>query len=144
MALKSRLKITEWNGEALTTKGRRIVQDYARALSVQFQKEIRTEQWPWPSTTRRKNGSTAGSTRDIVDTGVFAKSQRYRTNQLKSGVAITFNWYVDYAGFIRYGTGSSYPGRDWITKGLTALPFKDFFAANWKAGPVRATRRKAK
>lgn len=144
MAAKSTFKISEWNGDALTAKGRQIAKDYARALSTQFQKEIRDEQWSWPGNTQRKNGSTAGTTRDIVDTGNFAGSQRYRTRQLKSGVRFDYGWYVDYAGYIRNGTSSSYPGRDWITKGLQELPFEQFFAANWKARPVRATRRTRK
>lgn len=144
MNLKASFKITEWNGEALTAKGRQIARDYAQALSVQFQKEIRDNQWSWPGNTRRRNGTIAGTSRDIVDTGAFASSQRYRTRQLKSGVSISFTWFVDYAGFIRKGTGPSYPGRDWIAKGLAALPFEKFFQDNWTAKPIRAKRRKSK
>jgi hypothetical protein len=144
MNLKASFKLTEWNGEALTAKGRQIARDYAQALSTQFQQEIRDPQWSWPGTTRRRNGSVAGTRRDIVDTGAFAASQRYRTRQLKSGVNISFTWFVDYAGYIRTGTGPKYPGRDWIAKGLAALPFDEFFANNWTATPIRAKRRKRK
>lgn len=142
MAVKSTFKITEWNEEALTAKGRKIAKDYAAALSAQFQKEIRDAKWDWPGTTQRRNGDTVGSPRDIVDTGAFAASQRYRTRQLKSGVRFDYSWFVDYAGYIRQGTGANYPGRDWISSGVQALPFDRFFADNWTARPVRATRRR--
>jgi len=41
-----------------------------------FRKEITAEKWKWPRNTKRRNGSEAGSPRDIVDLGGLLRSQR--------------------------------------------------------------------
>lgn len=45
-----------------------------------FKKEIMAEKWPegtaWPNPTKRQNGQTVGSPRDIVDLGGLLRSQK--------------------------------------------------------------------
>lgn len=48
----------------------------SEALGDACQVAIRSDRWPWPNSTVREDGSTAGSRRDIVDSGRLANSQR--------------------------------------------------------------------
>lgn len=41
-----------------------------------FKNEITTEKWRWPNNTKRQNGQTAKSPRDIVDLGGLLRSQK--------------------------------------------------------------------
>ena len=41
-----------------------------------FKKEIMAEKWRWPNNTKRQNGQTVGSPRDIVDLGGLLRSQK--------------------------------------------------------------------
>ena len=57
------------------TQSLRITADkYDRAMKV----SIRAKIWNWPNVTRRRNGQTVSSPRDIVDTGELLRSQSMR------------------------------------------------------------------
>jgi hypothetical protein len=132
--IQSRLRITAFRSEELIRRVPKILTDYGKALDQQLKEEIKTEQFSWPGETRRRNGSTVTSPRDIVDTGAFLRSQRRRRINLTT---IRFDWGgsggVTYAGAIYQGIPSrKYPARDWIKPALDALPIGEFFAREWR------------
>lgn len=132
--IQSRLRITAFRSEELIRRVPKILTDYGKALDQQLKEEIKTEQFSWPGETRRRNGSTVTSPRDIVDTGAFLRSQRRRRINLTT---IRFDWGgsggVTYAGYIYQGIpGRNYPARDWIKPALDALPIGEFFAREWR------------
>jgi hypothetical protein len=106
---------------------------YSDYLGDAFKERIRAQVYPWPGKTRRSNGQTVTSPRDIVDTGAFLRSQVRRKESLTS---IRFTWGqtygVTYAGFILQGIPErNYPPRDWITPPIALRPPEAFFAAEW-------------
>ena len=132
--IQSRLRLTSFRSEELIRRVPKILTDYGKALDQQLKEEIKTEQFSWPGETRRRNGSTVTSPRDIVDTGAFLRSQRRRRINLTT---IRFDWGgsggVTYAGYIYQGIpGRNYPARDWIKPALDALPIGEFFAREWR------------
>jgi hypothetical protein len=131
--VQSRLRLTSLRSEDLIRRVPKILTDFGKALDQQLKEEIRTEQFSWPGETRRRNGETVTSPRDIVDTGAFLRSQRRRRINLTT---IRFEWGgsggVTYAGYIYQGIpGKAYPARDWIKPALDALPIGSFFVKEW-------------
>ena len=131
--VQARLNITNLQTEDLIRRVPKILTDYGSALDKQLKEEIKTERYSWPGETRRRNGSTAGSPRDIVDTGAFLRSQRRQRINLTT---IRFDWGgsggVTYAGYIyQVIPGKNYPARDWIKPALDALPIGPYFAREW-------------
>jgi hypothetical protein len=131
--VQSRLRLTALRSEDLIRRVPAIMTAYGKALDQQLKEEIKTERYTWPGETRRRNGDLVGSPRDIVDTGVFLRSQRRRRINLTT---IRFEWGgsggVTYAGFIYQGIpGKAYPARDWIKPALDALPIGSFFVREW-------------
>jgi hypothetical protein len=129
-----RLRLTNLRTEDLIRRVLKILTDYGKVLDQQLKEEIKTERYPWPGETRRRNGTTVGSPRDIVDTGAFLRSQRRRRINIAT---IRFEWGgsggVTYAGYIYQGIpGKAYPARDWIKPALEALPIGPFFTREWR------------
>jgi hypothetical protein len=132
--VQARLNLTNLKTEDLIRRVPKILTDYGKALDQQLKEEIKTERYSWPGETRRRNGTTVGSPRDIVDTGAFLRSQRRRRVNLTT---IRFDWGgsggVTYAGSIFQGIPEkNYPARDWIKPALDALPIGPFFAREWR------------
>jgi hypothetical protein len=131
--VQANLRLTNLRTEDLIRRVPKILTDYGSALDKQLKEEIKTERYSWPGETRRRNGTTVGSPRDIVDTGAFLRSQRRRRVNLTT---IRFEWGgsggVTYAGYIYQGIpGKAYPPRDWIKPALDALPIGLFFVKEW-------------
>jgi hypothetical protein len=132
--VQSRLRLSSLRSEDLIRRVPKILTDFGKALDTELKEQIRTERYSWPGETRRRNGETVTSPRDIVDTGAFLRSQRRRRVNLTT---IRFEWGgsggVTYAGYIYQGIpGKAYPARDWIKPALDALPIGDFFAREWR------------
>ena len=132
--VQSRLRLSSLRSEDLIRRVPKILTDFGKALDTELKEQIRTERYSWPGETRRRNGETVTSPRDIVDTGAFLRSQRRRRVNLTT---IRFEWGgsggVTYAGYIYQGIpGKNYPARDWIKPALDALPIGDFFAREWR------------
>lgn len=81
--------------------------------------------WSWPRQTVRQNGSVAGRTRDIVDTGELKKSLVINTSFLKTATKFEIKYTAKYAGLVHeggyirpYGNTRAakvfVPGRPWI------------------------------
>jgi hypothetical protein len=108
-------------------------------LDQQLKTEIKTVQFSWPRSTRRRNKTTVSSPRDIVDLGGFLRSQR---RDRPSATELRFTWDAKsdkgfpYAPLILTGyttsRGTVVPGRNWIKPALAAQPLDRFFAAEWR------------
>ena len=103
---------------------------YARRLNDQFLAEFTAPKWSWPGFTRRKNGSTAGPARNIIDTGELINSQKFA---ITGETTATYSWQTHYASMVLSGfkttSGTSYPGRNWVKSGLEAAPPAQYIAA---------------
>lgn len=118
--------------QSLTRRVGQIVTKYATALDRQLKEEIKAPVYRWPGPTKRRNGATVTSPRDIVDTGAFLRSQVRRR---VDATTVKFTWgneAVTYAGIILKGKGNNYPARDWISRAFDKLPFDRFFTAEWQ------------
>jgi len=98
---------------------------WVKQLGDEFQTQIGAEKWAWPNETRRKNGTIAGTIRDIVDTGELQGSQR-GPGFFDGGRRAMFFWDAPYAVYALKGfrsfRGDLYPGRDWIKGALREKP----------------------
>jgi len=80
-----------------------------------FDQQMVSEKWKWnENETRRKNGETVGSPRDIIDTGDLLQSKQ----RVQIGKSITeFTWQDDVAELVHDGgtmkIGGVYPARPW-------------------------------
>lgn len=145
--IQARLELKGWNATQLKLRIPTIIRAYGDVLGDQLKQEIQAVQFDWPRQTRRRNGSTVGSPRDIVDTGNFLRSQR---RDYPNATTLQFSWDAKsdngfmYAGailegYVRTGTrpdGTSIstpvPGRNWIKPALDKYPLNAFFVAEWR------------
>ena len=135
--IKANYKLTGWNANQLKLRVATILTAYSSVLDQQLKEEIKLPQFPWPNETKRRNGTIAGTMRNIVDTGAFIGSQR---RERPSATEIKFTWGgadgVDYAGRILSGKGARWgkdgPPRDWIKLALDKQPLEQFFAKEWQ------------
>jgi len=99
------------------------------AMDKQLTQEIQSVQWDWPRQTKRKNGSTVSSPRDIVDTGDLMRSQRdFRIGELEH----RWVWDVEYSSLVHNGAvlknGGNYPARPWIKTAERVVKPDDFLS----------------
>jgi hypothetical protein len=140
----ARFVVTKWNAEKLVRRPARILVEYGPKIAFQTQQEISKDQFPWPVTTRRKNGRIVeggpGKLRDIVDTGTLLNSQTppLVTNEGSLSV-LRIRWDAPYSGDVLRGgylvgtLRNNYvaPERDWITPALREQPLLPFFRQRW-------------
>ncbi|GAA5513644.1 hypothetical protein Dcar01_02388 [Deinococcus carri] len=67
-----------------------VAQEFAQACDDAFEDPL----WAWPNTTRRANGETVGSPRNLVDTGELRDS---RQDPEVAGNTARLTWEVDHA-----------------------------------------------
>lgn len=137
--IKASLSLKGWNATQLKLRVPLILRRYGDVLDTQLKDEIKAVQFPWPRETKRRNGSTVGSPRDIVDLGTFLRSQR---RDYPSATQLVFSWNAKakggfpYAGLILTGyttkKGTVVPGRNWIKPALDKHPLDGFFIAEWQ------------
>lgn len=138
--IQARLELKGWNATQLKLRVPVILRAYGDVMGPQLKQEIQTVQFNWPGQTRRRNGSTVGSPRDIVDTGNFLRSQQ--TNYENLGNTLRFTWDAKsdrgfmYAGIILTGyttsSGKPMPPRNWIKPALDKFPLNEFFIKEWR------------
>lgn len=104
------------------------LKDTAKKLDAEFQDQITSVKWDWPRKTRRKNGRTVNSPRDIVDLGNLRDSQRDRQ---VSRYAIEWIWDVDYSAIVHNGAvlkgGGEVPGREWTKEAEKEVKVENHF-----------------
>ena len=103
--------------------GARRIESYLPTL---LNKAMESSVWNWPRPTERQNGSIAGTTRDIVDTGALKNSLSINVKFLKTKTNFMIKYGAPYAALIHEGgyiapygradlVARSIPGRPWIT-----------------------------
>jgi hypothetical protein len=136
--VKASFKLTGFNANQLKLRVPQILGKYQTVLDQQLKAEIQNPQFGWPRQTKRKNGATVSSPRDIVDLGGFLRSQK---RAFDGRTSITFTWDAQNKGFAYapliltgYTTskGTVVPGRNWIKPALENAPLEQFFAQQWK------------
>ena len=138
--IRARYKLTGWNTNQLKARIPAILTKYGAALDQTLKAEIKAIKYVWPPgrVTRRRNGQTVTSPRDIVDLGGFLRSQE---RSRPSATELLFRWNAPYSKAIltgytttpRVGPGVVVPPRNWVRPALEALPLDRFFADEWKA-----------
>jgi hypothetical protein len=132
--VKANFKLTGWNANQLKLRVPQILTTYGKVLGDQLKEEIKTPQFRWPRATKRRNGQTVTSPRDIVDLGGLLRSQR---RDRPSATQLRFTWNTPYAGLILNGyvtgiKGTVVDGRNWIKPALEKQPLDRFFAEQWR------------
>lgn len=132
--VKASFKLTGWNANQLKLRVPQILTSYGKVLGDQLKEEIQTPQFEWPRSTKRRNGQTVDSPRDIVDLGGLLRSQR---RDRPSATQLRFTWNAPYAGLILKGyvtgiKGTLVEGRNWIKPALDKQPLDKFFAEQWR------------
>lgn len=137
--VKANFKLTGWNANQLKLRVPQILTSYGKVLGDQLKEEIKTPQFGWPRATKRRNGQTVTSPRDIVDLGGLLRSQR---RDRPTATQLRFTWEPKskdgfmYAGLILTGyttsKGTLVPGRNWIRPALEKQPLDRFFAEQWR------------
>lgn len=137
--VRASFKLTGWNANQLKLRVPQILTSYGKVLGDQLKEEIKTPQFNWPRATKRRNGQTVTSPRDIVDLGGLLRSQQ---RDRPSATQLRFSWEPKskdgfmYAGLILTGyttsKGTLVPGRNWIKPALDKQPLDRFFAQQWR------------
>jgi len=137
-----RTKVT-WDLKKLDARIEQILENYGPYISFQLQEEISKPQFAYtndegkPVITRRNNGETVGSPRDIVDRGRLLNSQ---TDPVIKKGTLTIKWTAPYSKAVLEGNylvgtvRNNYTAkpRDWITPALREQPFKPFVLRQWR------------
>lgn len=143
--LRGKVVFESWEPDKYPARVKQLLNNYSPQIGAQFQEEIRAVQFSWPTNpatgkayqTKRKNGQTVGSPRDIVDTGNFASSQTPGkvVGNKNSGYSLTFQWKAAYALAIFLGYYNNrfekQKARDWVSPALEKQPMLSFFVQNW-------------
>ena len=133
--VKATFKLTGWNANQLKLRVPIILTKYDAVLGPQLKEEIKASQFDWPRATKRRNGQTVSTPRDIVDLGGFLRSQE-RIRGVSSASELVYRWNASYAGLILTGyttsKGTLVPGRNWIKPALEKQPLDRFFAEQWR------------
>ena len=135
-------EITQWNADQLLEKARLISLAYVDHLDDKFRSQFSSVTYPWPNKTRRRNGETVESPRDIVDTSVLRESQTVQLND--NGGTFTWDPPEGYAAGVFTGRayGTAAKARNWIKPVLDKEPFAVFFSREWqRAAAVRSGAR---
>lgn len=95
-----------------------------------------SEEWSWPNTTQRRNGSIAGVIRDVIDTGQLADPGN-RTVEYggANGLEAVVTWLAPYSAAVFLGAVFktrllTLPGRNVPEEALNRLDFAQALARN--------------
>ena len=97
---KSSAKLFQRNLTSLRQKG---VDKCASALQQGLYDSLESNTWSWPRDTLRVNGSMAGTTRTIYDTGGLYSSQKLATSHQVTQSKLTVTYSAPYASLVHYG-----------------------------------------
>ena len=97
------------------------------SLSEALQRSLKTSVWAWPRSTVRQSGGTAGSPRDIFDTGKLSRSQKVVTNYSGGSLMVNIKYSAPYASIVHYG-GTHRPYGD-ESRPLQLLPARPWIYA---------------
>ncbi len=107
----------------------KVFKEAVPVLDRQFTEEIQSVQWSWPRETKRKNGRTVNTPRDIVDTGDLMRSQQ---NRKLNNFTWRWVWDVEYSSVVHNGAvlkrGGNYPARPWTKTAERVVKLDDFLS----------------
>lgn len=100
-----------------------------RDLKMALDKSVSSNIWAWPGSTIRGNGSVAGTSRNIIDSGRLKDSLVISEKHLKTKTTLQIKYNTPYAALVHYGGAILpygnrnantvvVPGRPWITNTL--------------------------
>jgi hypothetical protein len=110
------------NPEALVKKLSKAFEAWSRFdVNDHFRNEFLEEKWPYDGETKRKNGDTVGSPRDIFDLGELYRSGRDSFSITQGGMDVTASWNWDakndsgrgYAWYVHEGLSTNLAPRQW-------------------------------
>ena len=110
------------NPEALVKKLSKAFETWSRFdVNDHFRNEFLEEKWPYNGETKRKNGDTVGSPRDIFDLGELYRSGRDSFSITQGGMDVTASWNWDakndsgrgYAWYVHEGLSTNLTPRQW-------------------------------
>jgi hypothetical protein len=110
------------NPEALVKKLSKAFETWSRFdVNDHFRNEFLEEKWPYDGETKRKNGDTVGSPRDIFDLGELYRSGRDSFSITQGGMDVTASWNWDakndsgrgYAWYVHEGLSTNLAPRQW-------------------------------
>jgi hypothetical protein len=110
------------NPEALVKKLSKAFETWSRFdVNDHFRNEFLEEKWPYDGETKRKNGDTVGSPRDIFDLGELYRSGRDSFSITQGGMDVTALWNWDakndsgrgYAWYVHEGLSTNLAPRQW-------------------------------
>ena len=110
------------NPEALVKKLSKAFETWSRFdVNDHFRNEFLEEKWPYNGETKRKNGDTVGSPRDIFDLGELYRSGRDSFLITQGGMDVTASWNWDakndsgrgYAWYVHEGLSTNLAPRQW-------------------------------
>ena len=120
----------------IETLSRRAAQQTAERLDAAFANAISDSVYQWPNETKRRNGTTVFSPRDIIDTGNLDSSQQLSRND----DVWTWTWNpksedgFGYALLVHEGItlrgGGTYKGRRWTARAVKQFRPVTQFARN--------------
>lgn len=98
-------------------------------LSMALDEAMMSNNWSWPRQTKRANGETAGTSRDIIDMGGLFGSQQIKERFLQTKVTFEIIYNKPYAAIIHYGgyiqpygrknaEAVYIPGRPWVESAI--------------------------
>lgn len=111
----------------LQGKARKASEQAARSVFLQlngrFQAALGAKVWSWPNVTIRSGGTTAGGTRNIVDSGLLRQSN---SGPKITGLRAIYRWATPYATAVHEGAvltnGTTLPARPWTSAVLGTEP----------------------
>lgn len=110
------------NPDQIINKLTKAFETWARFdVNDHFRNEFLEGKWPYEGETKRKNGQTVGSPRDIFDLGDLYRSGRDSFSITQGGVDITASWDWNaknssgrgYAWYVHEGLGTNLAPRQW-------------------------------
>jgi len=110
------------NPEALVKKLSKAFETWSRFdVNDHFRNEFLEEKWPYGGETKRKNGDTVGSPRDIFDLGELYRSGRDSFSITQGDMDVTASWNWDakndsgrgYAWYVHEGLSTNLAPRQW-------------------------------
>lgn len=124
------------NLQALDRAADRALGHVAEDLDAALHDQLNNPEWGWPGQTRRKSGGTAGTTRDIVDTGALEDSQQL---QQVGKLHWQVTWDAPYAAAVFLGAVFKKRRYSMPARNIAAVALRDFnvaerFAAHWGGG----------
>ena len=119
--------------KALTLGMQRGLNRVETSLSQALDRAMESSSWGWTSrTTLRRNGSSVGSPRDIVDTGKLKDSKKLKTRFLQSGGSVAIEYGAPYAKLVHFGGAITPYGRK--GRALVTLPARPWITATLEGG----------